>query len=172
LIFFAQSVRSVKDFRLISWGFLTVSVVIGVMGFFIGEESEAGNRLSGINVLEGLGNKNAQSLFTLPGLFLSVFLSLYYLKRRKPLLTLILLCCIFFITIQIFLSANRSGWLGLFVIFVSYLFFARFSFRALLIGIVLAIFTYMAVENYAADIYERKSTQTLEGYESDVEEGF
>jgi hypothetical protein len=167
-LFFTQSVRSEKDFRMISWGFLVVAIVIGVMGFVVGEDARSGARLSGINVLEGIGNKNAQSLFTLPGLFLSIYLVIYYLREGKIIIVGLLFVSIFFITVQIFLSANRSGWLGLFVIFISYLMFYGVNVRTVFISAVLLVFTYVAVDIYAPDIFERKRTQTLEGYESDV----
>lgn len=166
-IFFCQAIRTEKDFRMIAWSFLAVAVVIGIMGFVTGEDAEIGERLSGINVLEGIGNKNAQSLFTLPGLFFSVYLALYYLTQRKILLVVLLLAGIFFITIQIFLSANRSGWVGLMIIFLTYLAFTGVNIRALLLSSVLVVFAYVAVVNFASDIVERKRTQTLEGYESD-----
>lgn len=166
-IFFCQATHSEKDFRMIAWGFLAVAVIIGVMGFITGEDAGLNDRLSGINVLEGIGNKNAQSLFTLPGLFFSIFLVLHYLKQRKILLVVLLLASIFFITIQIFLSANRSGWVGLMIIFLTYLAFTGVNIRALLLSSVLVVFAYVAVVNFASDIVERKRTQTLEGYESD-----
>ncbi|HET9053187.1 MAG TPA: O-antigen ligase family protein [Cyclobacteriaceae bacterium] len=166
-LFFAQSVRSEKDFRMISWGFLVVAVVIGVMGFLVGEETETGGRLGGINVLEGIGNKNAQSLFTLPGLFLSIHLVIHYLRAKRLFPLSVLGVSIFFITIQIFLSANRSGWVGLFVIFISYLVFYGVNLRTVFVSAVLVIFTYVAIDMYAADIFERKRVQTVEGYASD-----
>jgi len=167
-VFFVQSVRTAKDFRMIIWGFLLVAVVIGIIGFSIGEEADAGGRLSGINALEGIGNKNAQSLFTLPGIFLALYLVTHYLKARKFMLVGVLLLSIFFITVQILLSANRSGWIGLFIIFVSYLLFYGVNARTLLISAVLGVFVYIAIDNYAADIFERKRTQTTGGYRSDV----
>lgn len=169
-LFFAQAVRSEKDFRMVGWGFLAVAVVIGVMGFLIGEDTSigAGGRLSGINVLEGIGNKNAQSLFTLPGLFLAVYLVIHYLKARKIVIVGLLFLSIFFITVQTFLSANRSGWLGLCVIFISYLVFYGMNIRTIFISAVLLVFAYVAIDIYASDIYERKRTQTLEGYGSDI----
>jgi hypothetical protein len=167
-LFFAQSVRTAKDFRMVIFGFLLVAVVIGIIGFSIGEEAEAGSRLSGINALEGIGNKNAQSLFTLPGVFLAIFLVTYYLKQKRYLLVGLLLFATFFIIVQIFLSANRSGWIGLFVIFVSYLLFYGVNGRTLLISAALAFFVYIAIDNYAADIFKRKKNQTTEGYKSDV----
>lgn len=167
-LFFVQSVRTAKDFRMIIWGFVLVALVIGVIGFSIGEEAQTGARLAGINALEGIGNKNAQSLFTLPGVFLAIYLAIHYLKTRRFVLVGILLLAIFFITVQIFLSANRSGWIGLFIIFVSYLLFYGVNIRTILISAVLGIFVYLAIDNYAADIFERKRTQTTGGYRSDV----
>ncbi len=167
-LFFAQSIRTTKDFRMVIWGFLLVAVVIGIIGFSIGEDADAGGRLAGINALEGIGNKNAQSLFTLPGVFMAMYLLTYYLKIRKYFLVGLLLAAIFFITVQIFLSANRSGWIGLFVIFVSYLLFYGVNRRTLLISAVLVVFVYLAIDNYASDIFERKRAQTTEGYGSDI----
>jgi hypothetical protein len=167
-IFFIQAVHTSKDFRLMAWGYLAVAVTIGVIGFSAAEEVDTGARLAGINALEGIGNKNAQSLFTLPGLFFSVFLISYYLRKRKILLVAILLTGVFFIVIQTFLSANRSGYLGLFIIFISYLTFFGLNFRTIFVSIILILFTYLAVEKYASDVFERKRQQTVEGYGSDV----
>jgi hypothetical protein len=167
-LFFASSVKSERDFRWISWGFIIVAFVLGVIGFFLGQELEGGRRLEGINSLEGLGNKNAQSLFTLPGLFMGVWLLLTYLRRRKWIATLTLVVVIFFITVQIFLSANRSGWLGLVVVFISFLFYSGFRKATIFIGASIVFFAYVAIEKYAGDIVERKREQTVEGYTSDI----
>src|SRR5690606_5780411 len=167
-IFFSLAVRTRKDFRRIATGFVAVAVVIGIFGFFASEEVDAGGQLSGINVLEGIGNKNAQSLFTLPGLFLAIFLGMYYFRRKKYLLAAGILACIFFIVVQIFLSANRSGWIGMFTIFLSFLVTSGVNIRALVISFFLLVFTYIAIDRYAADVVERKRVQTVEGYASDV----
>jgi hypothetical protein len=168
-VFFVQSVKTEKDFRRISWGFVAVAVTIGIMGFVAGESATGeGARLSGINVLEGIGNKNAQSLFTLPGLFLAMNLAFYYLRARRWLIAGMIVCCIFFIIVQIFLSANRSGWVGMFVVFLSYLVISGINIRALLLSGLVVIFTYVAIDQYAEDVFERKRTQTVEGYSSDI----
>lgn len=166
-LFFASSVRSEKDFRWISWGFVFVAFVIGVVGFFLGQELEGGKRLEGINSLEGLGNKNAQSLFTLPGLFLGVWMLLTYIRRKNWIASTVLIASIFFITIQLFLSANRSGWLGLVVIFVSFLLYSGFRKVTVIIAIGIIFSSYLAIDKFASDIVERKREQTLEGYASD-----
>lgn len=167
-VFFVQSVKTEKDFRRISWGFMAVAVTIGIMGFFAGEDSGQGARLSGINVLEGIGNKNAQSLFTLPGLFLAMYLVMYYFRTRRIFMAGSIMLCIFFIIVQIFLSANRSGWVGMFVVFLSYLVISGINIRALLVSVLVVVFSYVAINQYAEDIFARKRTQTEEGYASDV----
>ncbi|MDZ4715794.1 MAG: O-antigen ligase family protein [Cytophagales bacterium] len=166
-LFFASAVNTDRDFRWMSWGLLIVAVVIGVMGVYEGESHGAVQRLSGINVLEGLGNKNAQSLYTLPGLFFGTNLFLRYLRMRKWILVLIIVISIFFIIVGIFLSANRSGWLGLAIIFFSYMVFSGFEMRTIFLGGLLMLFAYVSVDYYASDIYDRKQKQTVEGFASD-----
>lgn len=165
-LFFATSVKSEKDFMMISLGFVLCAVVIGYLGF---GKSEAGidHRLSGINALEGIGNKNAQSLFTLPGIFLAVLLIIKYLKRRNYIMLFILGVSLFFVVIGVFLSANRSGWVGLLIIVFSYLIYLRFSIVTLIIFGVLSIFSYIGINRYARDIVEHKINKTVEGYRSD-----
>lgn len=166
-IFFSISIRSEKDFRLVSWAFLFCALTIGIQGLLKGAEVSGGARLSGINVLEGLGNKNAQSLFTLPGIFLGILLLLKYLKDRKLIQVLILSSSIFFIMVSVFLSANRSGWLGLLVILVVFVVYLGVGVRSMILLSVFSVLSYFAIENYAIDIVEHKRDQTVEGYSSD-----
>lgn len=167
-VFFAISIRSEKDFRIISWAFFLCALIIGIQGLLLGEETSRGARLSGINVLEGLGNKNAQSLYTLPGIFLGILLLLKYISERKLLLILVLSLSIFFILVSIFLSANRSGWLGLFIILLSFVVHMGVGGRSILLACVFSLLSYFIIDRYASDIVEHKSEQTLEGYSSDV----
>jgi len=170
-LFFVFSVQTNKDFIWISWALLICALSIGIQGFFIGEQSESGekiSRLAGINVLEGLGNKNAQSLFTLPGLFFGSFLVIRVLGERKFLKLGVLVVMLFFIIISIFLSANRSGWLGMTIIFVSILYVSGLKSRTIFFASVVMVIGYLAINQYAGDIIERKKKQTTEGYSSDV----
>lgn len=166
-LFFSTAVRTEKDFRMIGLGIVACAVVIGYLAFNIGPEQQLGSRLEGINALEGLGNKNAQSLFTLPGLFLCILLLVWSLRRRNMPLTILLLSGMFFIVISIFLSANRSGWVGLGIIMLVYFVYFRLSFNLFFVTGVLFFFSYLGMDRYAADIVDRKTEQTLEGYESD-----
>ena len=168
-LFFAFSVKSEKDFEWMSWGLMLCAATIGALGFLVGEEKGvAGARLSGINVLEGIGNKNAQSLFTLPGVFLGSYLLIKAIAQRQFLKVIVMISFLFFTVISIFLSANRSGWLGLAIIAVSTFFVMGLKGRTILFSMVLVVISYLAVELYASDIFERKRRQTTEGYSSDV----
>lgn len=165
--FFALAVQSEKDFEWLSWGLVLIAATIGVLGFMVGEEVE-GAKLSGINVLEGIGNKNAQSLFTLPGVFLGAYLLIKAVAQKRILIVVILVMLLFFTVISIFLSGNRSGWLGLAIIAFSIFFVIGLNLRTIVVGVMLVVLSYLAVEYYASDIYERKRRQTTEGYGSDV----
>jgi hypothetical protein len=168
-LFFVFAIKSEKDFEWMSWGLVLCAAAIGVQGFFLGEETEGvGSRLSGINVLEGIGNKNAQSLFTLPGVFLGSYLLINALGQRKVMKISVLVTLLFFTVISIFLSANRSGWVGLAIIAISIFFVIGVRIRTIVFAIVLIVISYIAVERYASDIFERKARQTTEGYKSDV----
>lgn len=165
-VFFASAVKSEKDLRIISLGFILCAVVIGYLGFGK-SESGAEHRLSGINVLEGIGNKNAQSLFTLPGIFFIILLITLYFKRNKYGMLALLILCMFFIVVSIFLSANRSGWVGLIIIAFAYLAYLRFSVSTFVIIGILSVFSYFAINRYAKDIVEHKIDKTIDGYKSD-----
>lgn len=166
-LFFATSVRTRKDFRTISLGFIICAVIIGYLAIGASNETKGGARLEGINVLEGIGNKNAQSLFTLPGLFFCILITISNFRSKRYIFSLLTLLSLFFIVVSIFLSANRSGWVGLGIIILVYLIYFRLSTNFLFIALVLISFSYLAVDRFASDIVEHKQKQTLEGYESD-----
>jgi len=166
-IFFSQTVKSEKDLRWVSTGFVACALVIGVRGFLIGEEGEV-SRLSGINALEGLGNKNAQSLYTLPGIFLALLLAEKQFNRGQLIKFGLTVLALFIVVVELFLSANRSGWISLIVILIVYFFYGGLNFRTILLTAILGTFTYIAVVYFARDIFEHKREQTLEGYASDV----
>lgn len=165
-LFFAVSVRTEKDFRMIVIGFVICAVVIGYLGFGKGEEGTE-HRLSGINALEGIGNKNAQSLYTLPGIFFTILLVIQYLRAKRYLVVTLLVVFLFFMVIGVFLSANRSGWVGLLIIAFTYLVYLRFKSSTLIVFSLLAVFSYVAINKYASDIVEHKINKTVEGYQSD-----
>ncbi len=166
-LFFATAVKTEKDFRTVCWGFIVCALAIGIRGFLI-SETDAVSRLSGINALEGLGNKNAQSLFTLPAIFLGLILFLKYNAAKNIMRLVPLLGALFFILINVFLSANRSGWVGLAIIGVVFIFYNGVSMRSVILSLTLGGLVYFAIDRFASDIVEHKREQTVEGYASDV----
>lgn len=165
-LFFATSIKTEMDFRTTCWGFILCGLAIGIRGFLISDAGEV-NRLSGINALEGLGNKNAQSLFTLPAIFFGLMLWLKYFSDRKISRLISLTAILFFILVSVFISANRSGWLGLGIIGVVFMIFTGVNSRAIVLATVIGIISYVSIEKYAIDIVEHKREQTLKGYASD-----
>lgn len=164
--FFATAIKSETDFRSACWGFLLCGLAIGIRGFLKSEEQDI-SRLSGINALEGLGNKNAQSLFTLPAIFLGFILFLKYYAEKKVARMMALAIIMFFIFVSVFLSANRSGWLGLSVIAVVFILYAGISVRSIALALLVGSLVFVAIDRYAKDIVEHKRDQTLGGYASD-----
>jgi hypothetical protein len=168
-VFFAAAIRSEKDFTWISWALLLCALSIGVQGFLLAEETDSiGMRLAGINVLDGIGNKNAQSLFTLPGLYFGSFLLVQAISERRVMKIAILVAFLFIIITSVFLSANRSGWVGLAIIFVAVIFVIGIKGRTIFFSLIVVLLSYYAVDQFASDIFSRKKSQTIEGYRSDV----
>ncbi|SFB99345.1 O-Antigen ligase [Flexibacter flexilis DSM 6793] len=166
LLFFTQVVHSEKDFEYISYGFILCAVYIAYTT--LGKvDAGGGSRLAGTNALEGLGNKNAQSLYTLPGLYLSIILLLHSYEERNIIKVAIFLSVVFILLIGLVLSANRSGWVGAMVVFAVAVVRMGISIKTIIIGGVLMIIGYIAVINFAADIVEHKLNKTTDGYESD-----
>jgi hypothetical protein len=163
-LFFAQAIKTEKDFEIVSYGFIICAIYVAYKAVMM---SGSGSRLAGINALEGLGNKNAQSLYTLPGLFLASIALLRNYERRNILQMTILGGGIFILMIGLVLSANRSGWVGALVVFGFMVIRMGVSFRTILIGGVFVVMGYFAVMNFAADIVEHKMNKTTEGYGSD-----
>src|SRR5690606_16470419 len=118
--------------------------------------------------LEGIGNKNAQSLYMLPGLFFSGLAIMRSGRERKYwmlALNLLFLSCIIF---GLILSANRSGWVvGL--IALAFMFGnAGLRMKSFIYLIIVGFAVTYFVEEYASDIVEYKYDQTfVRDYKSD-----
>lgn len=166
MLFFAQSVKTDKDFEFVSYGFIICAIYVAYKA--IGLKSDDSVNLSGVNGLEGLGNKNAQSLYTLPGLLLACISLLRKYEEKKIIQVALYGGAIFVLLIGLVLSANRSGWLGAVIIFGFMVIRMGVSFRTILIGCVFVMMGYFAVINFAADLVEHKINKTTDGYSSDT----
>jgi len=165
-IFFSKTVKGRKDFEFVALGLLLCALVISVKSIVESFETDA-TRLSGIYVFEGIGNKNSQSLYTLPGLFFAMyFLGRSFIKRRK-LALLFYASSILAIVLSMALSANRSGWISSSLIIIFGLFWNKFSIKFVILFVALSSLGYYLINTYAHDIVAHKIEVTQEGYASD-----
>lgn len=165
-LIFAQAVHSEKDFEVVSYGFILCAIYVAFKALGKAESGDV-SRLAGVNALEGLGNKNAQSLYTLPGLFILAILLLRSYEQKKIIRMALYSGGIFLLLIGLVLSANRSGWVGAGVIFAFIVARMGISVKTMLIGVMVVLMGYFAVVNFASDIVEHKVNKTTEGYSSD-----
>lgn len=163
-LFFSQAIRSEKDFEIVGLGFIVCAAYISYKAVTLSDSGVS--RLAGINALD-LGNKNAQSLYTLPGLFFASLSLLRSYEQKNIIKALFFAGAIFLLIIGIALSANRSGWVGAFIILLFIMIRMGISFRTVIIGGLLVVMGYYAVTIFAADIIEHKFKKTTEGYGSD-----
>ena len=160
----ALLIRTKADFRA---AVLALSVAATVLSIY---NIMSGGELFGIgsagDASKVIANKNAFSLYVLPALFLALKL---VLDRTAPrALRIILAACALVMTVAIFSSANRSGWLG--AILIGAMMYGRGrSTRSLILVGVIAFSAYYAVDHYTGTgEVERRVAQTEEGYSGDV----
>jgi len=163
-MFIFQTLKQEEDVNFVSLGLIAVSVFISSRIIMMGEDSES--RLAGINVLKDLGNKNAQSLYTLPGFF---FIVLHIIQSKKVSSKVIWIGLGVVVVLATALSANRSGWLGIvFIILFGLVHSWRHYSRGYVFPfLVLGLLSFWLIRNYAEDVVERKVAVTQEGYISD-----
>ena len=165
-LFFVQVVRTPTDYQRVGLALLIVAVYVTSLTVF--KAGTGGlNRLDGINALEGLGNKNAQSLFFLPGLFYGIheILNAYRKKSWVWLSMLTGACAI--ILVGALLAASRSGWLAVAFVILWAGYRLGISIRTLVMIGLFAGIAYIGIQQYASDIVDHKVEQTVEGYDSD-----
>lgn len=154
------AVRSTRDFRLAA-----VAMVVGVS--IIGLRAFGGNDgVEGANPLEGIGNKNAFSLYALPAMMCAAYVLLD--KDAPRWQRGVGLGGILLLTMASFQVANRSGWLGIVALGALLVVFMRRRSRAILIVAAVALFGFALVREYGnAAMLERRLTQTETGTVSD-----
>jgi hypothetical protein len=157
----AVAVQNEKDVRSTSFSMLLAACIIGIRGFV---EPEGGG-LAGLNPMEGVANKNAFSLYALPGLLLSTHFLLEPTTRKRT--RLLMLGPIVLVIVCIFSTANRSGWLCVLLIFLFHAYRVIRSFRRFLLFAFLACGAYEGVNLSNRELVEYKIEQTREGYASD-----
>ncbi|MCK6546321.1 O-antigen ligase family protein [Myxococcota bacterium] len=100
------AIRTEADLRAAGTALALAAFLIGARAF----ATEGLRGLAGANPMEGIGNKNAYSIYALPGLLFAVHLVM--LPNTSKRLKMILVPCIVGILFTLLSTANRSGWLG------------------------------------------------------------
>ena len=117
-----------------------------------------------VEAMEG-ANKNSYSLFALPMILLAGYIVLN-LKNIPKVIKGVLIACSIVSLAAIFLSANRSGYLG--AVFVAVmLFWKRRTTGLLLVGLVAITVAYGVVRFGSTAVFDERMRQTVKGNDSD-----
>ncbi|MBX7117267.1 MAG: O-antigen ligase family protein [Myxococcaceae bacterium] len=156
------AVTSRQDLTMGVVGFALGVLVIAIFGTLIGDVGiETFNPLA-----QGEGNKNTYSLFALPAIAWITMLVLDG-RRRATAFTVLLWLAAAVITLPIFLSANRSGWLGVATLGMLLLVGQRQRFKTAFVVAGIAVLLYVGVNELDTGVFTRRLAQTLDAYSSD-----
>jgi O-antigen ligase len=160
----ALLVRTKADFRAAVLALSFATTILSIYNIITGGEMFGFGSLADASKV--IANKNAFSLYVLPSLFLA--LSLVIDRGTPKALRMILAICTLVMTVAIFSSANRSGWLG--AVLIGLMMYARGRrIRSLVLVTVIALGAYYTVVHYTgAGEIERRVAQTEEGYSGDT----
>jgi len=159
----ALAIRTEPDFRAAVLA-LNVAVILMSAGALL---RGPGDGLVGINPLEEIANKNAFSMYALPAILLGGFVALD--PRAAKWLRVALVGCAMVISFAVFSTANRSGWVGIFMIGVMLLLRGRRIQGVLLVGMLAgAIYLFLGRNEGRRDIFQHRYEQTIGGYHSDT----
>ncbi len=155
----ALTVRSRADFVA---GVAGLTIAIGLLALHGLED--AGESL-GVRAIE-VANKNSYSLYALPALLMSGFVILR-IKSASKLARVMLALFSLAAILAIFMSGNRSGYLG--AVIVGLLLIRERKFIGiLLVGLVIVGASYYLRNYGSTEILERRLNQTVEGTSSDT----
>jgi O-antigen ligase len=157
---FALSIRNQRDANAAIMGLVGGVAIMSIVSLVGGASTP-----EGINPLEQVANKNAYSLYALPALLLAGHQAL---QRGGPRwVRFALAVSALLITVAIFSSGNRSGWLGALLIGLM-LFGLRRRLSTLLVVGALTLGTYGIITHYLRpEVVEQRVEQTTKGNVSD-----
>ncbi len=157
MVAIALLIRSRGDFIA---GVVGLSAAAGLMGMYginaLSDPSQGGSALD-------VGNKNAFSLFVLPPMLVGGYLILDMpVKRRglRILLKILMVLTVSTCAMAIFLSGNRSGWLGC-VVIAGMLLKEKKLYGLLLVGMVAAAVVYIMMALEMTGAFEQRWKQTF-----------
>ncbi len=142
--------------------------VAGAMGLSLAVALLAANGIQAagkeVDAIEG-ANRNSYSLFALPALLLAGFICIRLDTVPKVVKTFLIVCSIVTL-LAIFMGANRSGYLGAFVVALM-LFWDRRGKGLLLVAMVAGIVAGIMVQYGRTHVLDERLKQTVEGNKSD-----
>lgn len=142
----------------------TLGLNLAVAALAVHGLSEYENVSVGFKGLD-VANKNSYSLYALPAMLLAGYVILQMPKTKKPIKVLLGLCAMASLA-AIFMSGNRSGYLGALVVGIMLLASRKAKGILLVAAVAGAVVFYIA--NYGSTVVlSRRLEQTAEGTESD-----
>jgi hypothetical protein len=153
----ALLIRSRADFAA---GVIGLAIATGMMAVF-GMQATA-DSATGVEALD-VGNKNAFSLFVLPSVLLSGFLFFEMPAASRPIRLALKAICVANVTgccLAIFLSGNRSGYVGC-VLVGAMLLKEKKLYGMMLVGALAACIVYVMISFHMTDIFARRIDQTF-----------
>lgn len=157
----ATMISGEEDYQLAVAALVIVGLYFAVMAFW-----RVDTFSHGVNPLEEVANKNAFSLYILPGLLLGGEIAVHAAPKRLV-LRWGLMAALAVIAASPFLTANRSGWLGVVVTLVMLALF-RLRLRASVFIVVLGAVGYAVISQYGTTaVAEARWEETVQGYSSD-----
>jgi len=153
----ALLIRSRADFVA---GVIGLGIASGTMGLW-GMQGTLGSA-TGVEALD-VGNKNAFSLFVLPSVLLCGFLFFEMPVQSKPIRLALKIICVGAIgacALAIFLSGNRSGYVGC-VVIGAMLLKEKKLYGFLLVGLLAAGVVYLMMSLQKTDVFQERWNQTF-----------
>jgi hypothetical protein len=153
----ALLIRSRGDFVA---GVIGLGIASGAMGFY-GMQGTLGSA-TGVEALD-VGNKNAFSLFVLPSILLCGYMIFDMPVDSKPLRVALKTICVASIgscTLAIFLSGNRSGYIGC-VIIAAMLLKEKRLYGLLLVGMIAAAVVYIMISLEMTSVFQDRWNKTF-----------
>jgi hypothetical protein len=161
----ALAIRTEKDFLAATVALIAASCTIAAIEFITGNIVDQTESMGGVNFMHSIGNKNVFSLYALPPILLGGYA--FTSAKFSAIARALVVGGTAFLALAIFMTANRSGWVGVFLI-VAMLVAARFRVKTTIFAaIVLAVVYLVATRTAAAAMIEHRVDQTRGDYSSD-----
>ena len=165
--FFTKVVSKEDDFKLAALGFILGAIYLSFQIIFLAQSGQV-SILAGVNALEetGIGNKNSQSQYILPGFF---FICFFFFKSLKSNFneTLIWSVAILIVGVGIAFTGNRSGYIGILIVIITLISNFRVNIGSIILVSIFVLASIYLIESFASEILERKFEQTVEGIRGD-----